>query len=194
MVLVFIITFCIIVALGFGAAAAWSDFNRLIIPNIYAALVGAAFIPAFLTITFLAPEVSFFGSWKSHLIALVFMFLVSYSLFHFKMIGGGDAKLLSVFALWAGVKGLMPLLFIMAVMGGVLGGVTLVLNKWKPIKNPQKNSWIARSQTGAPLSEGSLYVHRVLSACPLLGGLSSFRVSFIGGFTLCRLVSSGVRC
>ncbi len=149
MVLVFIITFCIIVALGFGAAAAWSDFNRLIIPNIYAALVGAAFIPAFLTITFLAPEVSFFGSWKSHLIALVFMFLVSYSLFHFRMIGGGDAKLLSVFALWAGVKGLMPLLFIMAVMGGVLGGVTLVLNKWKPVKNPQENSWIARSQTGA---------------------------------------------
>lgn len=149
MVLVFIITFCIIIALGFGAAAAWSDFNRLIIPNIYAALVGAAFIPAFLAVAFLAPEVSFFSSWKSHLIAFVFMFLISCILFHFKMIGGGDAKLISVYALWAGVKGLMPLLFIMAVVGGVLGGVTLALHKWKPVKEPHKDSWIAKSQKGA---------------------------------------------
>ena len=32
---------------------------------------------------------------------------------------------------------------------------------------------------------------RVLSACPLLGGLSSFEVSLIGGFTVC-LLAGGV--
>ncbi len=149
MILVFIVTFCLVIALGFGGGAAWSDFNRLIIPNVYAALIGAAFIPAFLVVTFFAPDVSFFASWKSHVGAFVFMFVITYGLFHFNKIGGGDSKLLTVFSLWVGMKGLMPLLFIMAVVGGVLGGVTLALNKWKPVKKPQKNSWIEKSQKGA---------------------------------------------
>ena len=136
MVLVFIITFCVIVALGFGAAAAWSDFSRLTIPNVYAALVGAAFIPAFLAMTFFVPEASFFDSWKSHLVAFAFVFVVTYSLFHFKMIGGGDAKLLTVFSLWVGTNGLMPLLFIMGVVGGILGCLTLVFNKCEACKKP----------------------------------------------------------
>ena len=148
MILVFIVVFCVIIALGFGGAAAWSDVNKLIIPNSYAALVGAAFIPAFLLMTIFAPDVTFFGSWKSHLFSGVLMFVITYGLFHFKLIGGGDSKLLTVFALWVGVKGLMPLLFFMAVMGGVLGGATLLLNKKKLIKKPVKNSWIAKAQAG----------------------------------------------
>ena len=148
MVLVFIITFCTIVALGFGAAAAWSDYNKLMIPNLYSVLIAVSFIPAFLAVLFLAPDISFFGSWKNHLFAAVFMFAVTYGLFHFKLIGGGDSKLLTSFALWSGVQGLMPLLFMMAVTGGVLGGATLVLNKWKPIKKPTKGSWVDKSQGG----------------------------------------------
>lgn len=148
MILAFIIIFCVVVALGFGAAAAWSDFNKLIIPNIYAALIGASFIPAFLAVNFFASDISFFGSWKSHLLSLSFMFLITYCLFYFKTIGGGDAKLITVFSLWSGTAGLMPLLFMMAVIGGALGGATLALNKWKPIKNPIKGSWIEKSQKG----------------------------------------------
>ena len=148
MVLVFIITFCTIVALGFGAAAAWSDYNKLMIPNLYSVLIAVSFIPAFLAVLFFAPDISFFGSWKNHLFAAVFMFAVTYGLFHFKLIGGGDSKLLTSFALWSGVQGLMPLLFMMAVTGGVLGGSTLALNKWKPIKKPTKDSWIDKSQGG----------------------------------------------
>lgn len=149
MLLIFIIIFCVIVALGFGGAAAWSDYSRLTIPNVYAALIGAAFVPAFLAVTFFAPDITFFGSWKSHLLSFVFVFLVTYVLFYFKMIGGGDAKLLTVFALWTGTAGLMPLLFMMAVMGGVMGGATLALSKWKPVKNPAKGSWVAKAQKGA---------------------------------------------
>lgn len=148
MVLVFIIVFCAIVALGFGAAAAWSDYSRLIIPNMYVACIGAAFVPAFLAAVIFAPDVSFFASWKSHLLAGLFVFAVTYGLFHFNLIGGGDSKLLSVYALWIGLAGLMPLLFFMALIGGVLGLATLALRKWKPVKKPAKDSWVAKAQKG----------------------------------------------
>ncbi len=149
MILVFIIIFCAIIALGFGGAAAWSDYSSLRIPNLYAACIGAAFIPAFIVATFLAPDISFFASWKSHLIAGGFVFALSYALFYFKFIGGGDSKLLSVYALWVGLSGLLPLFFFMALVGGVFGALTLALHKWKPVKKPVKGSWIEKSQKGA---------------------------------------------
>jgi len=148
MLLVFIIVFCAIIALGFGAAAAWSDYSRMIIPNIYAACIGAAFIPAFLATAIMASDVSFFASWKSHVLAGLFVFGITYLLFYFKLIGGGDSKLLSVYALWVGLSGIMPLLFFMALTGGVLGLITLGLNKWKPIKEPVKDSWVFKAQKG----------------------------------------------
>ncbi len=148
MILVFIITFCVLVALGFGAASAWSDFNKLMIPNIYSLLIIGAFVPAFLAITFFSEDATFFGSWKSHLLAFVFTFLVTYCLFFFKLIGGGDAKLITAFSLWTGAQSLIPFLFIMALTGGILGVATLVLNKNKLVKKPLKGSWVALAQKG----------------------------------------------
>lgn len=148
MFLVFVIVFCAIIALGFGAAAAWSDYSRLLIPNMYVVYIGAAFIPAFILTTVLAPDVSFFTTWKSHVLAGLFVFGITYILFYFKMVGGGDSKLLSVYALWVGIPGLAPFLFSMALIGGVLGGITLALKKWKLIKSPIENSWIDKAQKG----------------------------------------------
>lgn len=148
MVIVFTIIFCAIIALGFGAAAAWSDISQMKIPNLYAVCIGVAFIPAFVSALIFAPEVSLFSSWKSHLIALTLTFGITYVLFYLNLIGGGDSKLLSAYALWVGLDGLMPLLFGMAVVGGVLGVVTLVLEKWQPVKKPAYGSWVAQSQKG----------------------------------------------
>lgn len=149
MILVFIIIFCAIIALGFGGAAAWSDYSSLTIPNIYAICIGGAFIPAFLGAMFFAPEAAFFSSWKSHLFAALIIFGVTYALFYFKLIGGGDSKLLSVYALWVGLGGLIPFLFFMAVIGGILGASTLALRKWQPVKEPAKGGWIEKAQSGA---------------------------------------------
>lgn len=148
MILVFIIVFCAMVALGFGAAAAWSDYSRLSIPNLYSICIGASFIPAFLAIMIFASDASLFASWKSHLLALAIVFGVTYLLFYLKLIGGGDSKLLSVYALWVGLAGLTPLLFFMALTGGLLGVTTLALRKWKPVKQPAKDSWIEKAQAG----------------------------------------------
>lgn len=148
MILVFIITFCAIIALGFGALAAWSDVNSLTIPNSFSVAIGASFLVAFLLAIIFAPETFFFASWKNHILSGVIVFALTFGLFHFKMIGGGDSKLLSVYALWVGLGGLMPLLFFMAIAGGVMGGLTLLLNKKQLFKKPVQGGWIEAAQAG----------------------------------------------
>jgi Flp pilus assembly protein protease CpaA len=34
--------------------------------------------------------------------------------------------------------------------GGVIAGLSLVLKKWKPLKNPPAESWLAKAQEGHP--------------------------------------------
>ncbi len=148
MILVFITSFCALIALGFGAAAAWSDVSRLIIPNMYILYILTAFFPAFLFSYFTVPEASLFYSLKGHILGGLLVFAISYALFHFKLIGGGDSKLLSVYALWVGLGGLLPLLFFMALTGGLLGLTTLYLKKYKPVANPKAGSWVATAQSG----------------------------------------------
>lgn len=145
----FLVIFCVIIALGFGFAAAWSDFKGLIIPNLYSLLILAAFVPAYAAVHFLAPESGYFQSGASHLISLGVVFAVTYGLFALKAFGGGDAKLCSVYALWVGLGGIAPFLFFMGITGGVLGVVTLYLNKNKPVKEPRQGSWVAKAQEGS---------------------------------------------
>ncbi|NCO04423.1 MAG: hypothetical protein GW903_09555 [Alphaproteobacteria bacterium] len=144
----FLVIFCVIIALGFGFAAAWSDFKGLIIPNLYSLLILAAFVPAYAAVHFLAPESGYFQGWASHLISFGAVFIITYGLFAIKALGGGDAKLCSVYALWVGLGGIAPFLFFMGITGGVLGLVTLYLNKHQPVKKPNKDSWIGRAQKG----------------------------------------------
>ncbi len=148
MISVLIISFCTIIALGFGAAAALSDYNRLIIPNNFVMFITGSFVLAFITFLIFASDTTFFSSWKNHLLSGGLTFIITYGLFHFKIIGGGDSKLLSVYALWVGLSGLMPLFFFMAVVGGVLGVATLLLNKKKLTATPVEGSWIAKAQSG----------------------------------------------
>ena len=98
---------------------------------------------------FLAPDLEYFYSWKNHLGALAIIFAVTYALFFFKVLGGGDAKLASAFALWVGLSGLTPFLFYMSVAGALLSIIILSLRRWKPVKEPTKDSWIDRAQKGS---------------------------------------------
>ena len=104
--LVFIVIFAVIVALGFGVASAWSDFKGFTISNIYSLGVILAFVPAFLAVFLLAPDVVYFASWKSHLLAAAGVFAITFVLFTTNMIGAGDSKLCTAYALWVGLLGL----------------------------------------------------------------------------------------
>jgi prepilin peptidase CpaA len=123
-------------------ASCVSDLRRLRIPNAHVLIVMAAFALAYIV----SPE--FFGRWWEHLAAFAIVFIVTYAMFAFGMIGGGDAKLGAALALWVGLKGLMPFMFYMAIVGGLLGIAALMIRKNKPFKNCRDGSWVSEVQLG----------------------------------------------
>lgn len=144
----FIVIFCVVVALGFAAAAAWSDWSGMVIPNSYSVGIIVSFIVAYGAFYFLAPESGYFMGIKAHGIALIIVFAITFILFSLRMLGAGDSKLAAAIALWTGFKGLMPFLFFMGIVGGILGLIALYLKKNKPIANPKEGSWFDRVQKG----------------------------------------------
>ncbi len=146
--ILFIVVFCLLVAIGFGVASGLADFKTMNIPNIYSLGILLAFIPAFATDALTGNGMEFFASWKVHVIAGVGMFGVTFVLFSLGMIGAGDSKLSSAFALWVGVPGLPAFLFYMAITGAVLAIVTKILNKRVLVQNAREGSWVAKAQTG----------------------------------------------
>ncbi len=119
-----------------------SDVRSLRIPNIYSVLIIAGFAAAFLV----APEN--FGVLWHHLGALAAVFIVTYIMFIVGMMGGGDSKLGSALALWVGIKGVIIYVFWMAVVGGVIGGLSLLIKKKKPFAKPLAGSWLEAAQEG----------------------------------------------
>ncbi len=171
--ILFLIVFCLLIALGFGVAAAVSDLRGLLIPNAYSAGIVLAFIPAYIVFLIFAKDSGFFEGWGSHLGAFAIVFAVSFLLFSFNMFGAGDSKLATAYALWAGMGGLSAFIFYMALVGGLLGVVTLLLRKHKPFKNAKDGTWIARAQAG----ENAVPYGVAISA----GALASF--VWLGYFT-----------
>lgn len=182
--ILFLVIFSVLVALGFGIAAAVSDFRSMTIPNLYAGLIVIAFIPAYLADAFTGAGLEFFVSWKSHLIAAAIVFVITFILFTVRIIGAGDSKLCSAFALWTGVTGLAPLLFYMAMLGAVLGLVTKLMNSKKLVAEPKAGSWIAKSQageTGVPY--GIAICFGAIVAFYQLGYFSPEKLALLAGYT-----------
>ncbi len=147
--LVFILAFCVLVALGSGLMSAWTDFKGLLISNIYPVLIVIAFVLAWPAYHFLAPpEALYFGSLKTHLISGGLMFVVTFILFSLGWFGAGDSKLASAYALWVGMTGMPAFLFYTTLVGGILGVAALLIKKYKPFKDPAEQSWIAKTQSG----------------------------------------------
>ena len=147
MILLTIFLILIFVALGTGLLASISDFRGLVIPNLYSLIVLGAFFACY-AVLWLGGRDDVLGSLTAHFIAAGIVFLVTLGMFSLKVLGAADSKLGTAYALWVGLKGLMPFLFYLALVGGVLGLVALALRKWKPVKNPAEGSWIARVQAG----------------------------------------------
>jgi prepilin peptidase CpaA len=146
--ILFIVVFCMLIAIGFAVAAGVADFKTMNIPNIYCLGIVLAFLPAFATDALTGDGMEFFASWKSHLMAGIGMFGVTFLLFSLGMIGAGDSKLISALALWVGVPGLPAFLFYMAVTGAVLGVATKVMNKRVLVATAPEGSWVAKAQGG----------------------------------------------
>ncbi len=142
-----IFVLCVVVALAVGVMAAWSDFRSLTIPNIYPLIIVLAFAAAALDVHFLAPGIAFETPLR-HLAAGAIIFVVTFILFTAGTFGGGDSKLLSAFALWTGLRGLMGLLFYTACIGGMIGLAAILIRKFRPFSKTGTGSWIGRLQAG----------------------------------------------
>ncbi len=119
-----------------------SDVRSLRIPNWHSLVILACFVPAWLA----APTA--FGAIWGHVGAMVCLLALTYAMFTFGMMGGGDSKLGTALGLWVGPQGLIFFMLYMAVMGGVMGLFSLVLRKNKPFKNPHPGSWVEQAQNG----------------------------------------------
>jgi prepilin peptidase CpaA len=129
-----------------GLFAGWSDFRGLQIPNTVQVVILLAFVPAYAAAHFTGVKV--FAPLGSHVEAAGFTLMITFVMFCFRVFGGGDAKLLTVYALWVALKGMPPLLIYMAVSGFFLALVSLIIRKVKPFKNAREGSWIAQMQAG----------------------------------------------
>lgn len=96
-------------------AAAWHDVRSFRIPNVYCLILLLLFPAMALT----APD-SAAMRWTSHLIVFAVVLALGMALNYFKLLGGGDAKLIAAISLWAGPSYILQLLFYVTLAGGLL--------------------------------------------------------------------------
>lgn len=142
--------FGVIVTLGMCALGAWSDFRGFRIPNAVSVAILAAFAVSYGALYVTGTREVVLLPIGLHIGAALLVLLITGTLFAFKQLGAGDSKMATVLALWMGLPGLVPFLFYMSLAGGVVAGISLILKKWKPVKNPPEGSWVDKAQQGHP--------------------------------------------
>jgi len=183
--ILFVIVFCVLIAVGFGIASAVSDFKSLQIPNLYSLCIIGAFIVAYLADLLTGQGLEFFFDWKSHLLSGAIVFGATFVLFGFKLIGAGDSKLCTAFGLWVGLTGLTAFLFYMSIIGALLGIATKVMQKRILVANPVEGGWIAKAQSGAnDLPYGIAITLGAIIAFYLLGYFSSEKLAALASVSL----------
>jgi prepilin peptidase CpaA len=103
------------VGMAFGAA---SDLLTMTIPNRLTLALAAAFLAL---APFTGMDLATFGY---HLAAAALVLAVAFTCFAFGWIGGGDAKLAAVIALWIGWSNALDFMLLASLLGG---GLTLLV-------------------------------------------------------------------
>jgi len=110
-----------------------------------------------------------------HLAVGVAVLVVAMVLFQFRLIGGGDAKLLSAASLWVGYQQLLPFLVWVTVFGGLLA-LALLAYRSAPAGALPLPDWALRLHKrgegipyGVAISAGALVVYPMTTIPLLLG-------------------------
>lgn len=149
----------LVLAFGLLAYVAVSDVRRRIIPNgaivaLFVLFFGYAFT------TPIPPVI-----WQN-LAVFGVVFIFTFFCFHQRWLGGGDAKLIPVAALWAGPAGVLPLLFVMT-LGGVVVAIALVL--WNARRERITKNWRQlKLPYGVAISGAAILVLAVTEMKPLV--------------------------
>lgn len=129
------------------AYAAMSDLLTMRISNRLVLLMVAGFVAVAIIMNMSIQE---FGA---HVAAGLLVLVVTFTLFAFGWIGGGDAKLAAATTLWLGFATTLPYLVYAALLGGLLTFFILALRRW-PLPTALMNvTWIDRlhdKKSGVP--------------------------------------------
>ncbi|MBI1180452.1 MAG: pilus assembly protein CpaA [Alphaproteobacteria bacterium] len=83
-------------------------------------------------VLFAAYALAGYADWQSGLISAMVLLIVGFILFHLKIMGGGDSKLIAAVGLWTGLSQLGAFLFYTAVAGGFVALAVLVAYRLRP--------------------------------------------------------------
>ena len=117
------------------------DLMTMRIPNWISIALIVAFVPVALVVGL---------TWQETAMALGLAglaLIVGIALFAFRLLGGGDAKILAASTAWVGLSGLLPFLLITAVAGGALSLLLLLARKWVVLLPLSMPSWLERLTT-----------------------------------------------
>ena len=150
--------------------AAWHDVSTMTIPNWVSISLGILFIPAAVAAGLSMEQIGM------HLVFGAVVLLACAALFYLNVFGGGDAKVIAAASLWTGLAASAPFVMGMAIAGGLLAGVLLILRR---MKVSSTRGWARRllsPEEGAPyavaIAAGALFA---APASPVLAaGLASF--------------------
>jgi prepilin peptidase CpaA len=124
--------------------AAWHDVSTMTIPNWVSIILGIAFIPAAFAAGLSLEQIGM------HLVFGAGVLILCAALFYLNVFGGGDAKVIAAASLWTGLAATAPFVMGMAIAGGVLAGVLIVLRRMKVSSD---KAWLKRlmsPEEGAP--------------------------------------------
>jgi prepilin peptidase CpaA len=156
---------------GAMALAAATDFFTMTVPNRIALVLVAGFLVAAPLVSLGWPEIGL------HFGLAVAALVVTFTLFSFGWIGGGDAKLFAATCLWVGPAALLSYSVFSALIGGAL---TLALLFWRGVPLPEmliSQNWLVRLHDpkecvpyGIALAAAGLLVYPQTPFMAALGG------------------------
>jgi prepilin peptidase CpaA len=116
-----------------------SDFRELLIPNWIVVTLVAAFPP--FAVCYLEPMTAFW-----HVLIALAVLALTVAFFAVNWIGGGDVKLMTGVALWAGPQHFVNFLLAMSVLGSLLAIVLIALRTYGVLATPwlPNNSLVRR--------------------------------------------------
>ena len=129
------------------AFAAASDLVTMTISNRLSIVLVAGFFIAALMVGMPLQQVGM------HVLAALVVLSITFALFAFGWIGGGDAKLAAATALWFGFGNLLEYFFLASLMGGGLALLLLAVRRYPLPVSLIGTTWIERlhsAKTGIP--------------------------------------------
>ncbi len=148
--------------------AAWSDLRTMEIPNWVSIVLALGFIPAAAATGLSLTEIGM------HLAFGAAVLIVCAGLFYVGVFGGGDAKVIAAASLWTGLAATGQFVMGMAIAGGLLAGVLIVLRRAK-VKSEHK--WAARLLSP---DEGAPYAVAIAAGALLAAPASPVLASGLG--------------